>query len=142
MTSDTLATFIPAAPNARINTDDPMAAQVRHFLTRLLPPRTALERRQSGRFPFPFLIRLTPVDEVTLSPVDEPMVVVGKDLSEKGLGFYHQPPLPYRRAVVTLEDSAGRSVSLLIELSWCRFTRHGWYDSGGRFLRIMQPLAA
>jgi hypothetical protein len=68
--------------------------------------------------------------------------VVGKDLSERGLGFYHQAPLPYRRAIVTLEDASGRVVSLLMDLSWCRFTRHGWYDSGGRFLKLIPSMAA
>jgi hypothetical protein len=69
-------------------------------------------------------------------------VVVGKDLSDRGLGFFHPHPIPHRRAIVTLEDSSQRGVSLLIDLSWCRFTRHGWYDSGGRFLQIVSSLAA
>jgi hypothetical protein len=35
--------------------------------------------------------------------------------------------------IVSLETAGGTKLGFLIELSWCRFTRHGWYESGGRF---------
>jgi len=114
--------------------------QVRLLLHGLFPQAAIGERRQNGRFPFPVLLQLTPVDGHTLEPLAEPLVIVGKNISEQGLGFYHQQPLPYRYAVVTLEDAARRRIALLIDLSWCRFTRFGWYDSGGRFLRVVQSL--
>ena len=122
--------------------EDSVKQQVRQLMGQLFPAGLGVERRNSGRYPFPFLVRLTPVDERTLQPIAEAFVVVGKDLSERGLGFFHPHPLPYRRAIVTIEDSSRRSVSLLIDLNWCRFTRHGWYDSGGRFLQVVQKLAA
>jgi hypothetical protein len=28
-------------------------------------------------------------------------------------------------------------MGVLVDLKWCRFTRHGWYESGGRFLQIV-----
>lgn len=122
--------------------EDQVKREVRQLLGRLFPGGVPRERRHDGRYPFPFLVKLTPVDDRTLQPVAEPIVVVGKDLSDRGLGFFHPHPIPHRRAIVTLEDSSRRGVSLLIDLSWCRFTRHGWYDSGGRFLQIVSPLAA
>ena len=136
-----MATMIvdPAVAAPAVLSEDGLKSQVRSLLTRLFPPGLPLERRHDGRFPFPYLIQLTPIDARTLTPIDETIVVVGKDLSERGLGFYHQAPLPYRRAIVTLEDASGRVVSLLMDLSWCRFTRHGWYDSGGRFLKLIVP---
>jgi hypothetical protein len=120
--------------------EEPVREGVRRFLGQLLARHAPAERRHHARLPFPMLVRLTPVDPRTMQPIAEPITVVGKNLSEEGLGFYHQEPLPYRRAVITLEDNAGRSVSLLIDLSWCRFTRQGWYDSGGRFLEIIEPV--
>ena len=34
-------------------------------------------------------------------------------------------------------------IGLLLELTWCRFTRHGRYDNGGRFLAVVpSPLEA
>lgn len=122
--------------------DEAIRQQVQQIIGRLYPANLACERRTSSRWPFPFLLRLTPVDQHTRQPVGEPIVVVGKDLSERGVGFFHPQPLLFRRAIVTIEDNARRSVSFLIDLSWCRFTRLGWYDSGGRFLQIVSPLAA
>jgi hypothetical protein len=83
------------------------------------------------------LIRLTPVDDQSLAPRGEPLVVVGKHLSERGLGFYHPKPLPYRRMIACLEAADGRLVRLLVDLTWCRFSRQGWYESGGRFLQAV-----
>ena len=139
---------VPSHANAAVprpipcKTDDPVKGAVRELMVRLFPGGLPSERRRDGRYAFPFLVRLTPVDVRTQGPLTEPIVVVGKDLSERGLGFFHPHPLPYRRAIVTLEDCQGRTVSLLIDLSWCRFMRLGWYESGGRFLQIVTTLAA
>jgi hypothetical protein len=122
---------------AQGSNDSPLASQVREFLVGLLPRTAPVERRNNGRFPFPSLLKMTPVDDQTLTPLEEPLVVVGKELSERGLGFFHQFPLAYRRVIVTLENPDGRKVSLLMDLSWCRFTSQGWYESGGRFLELV-----
>ena len=67
--------------------------------------------------------------------------MVGKHLSERGLGFYHPQPLPYRRMIVSLEGPRGDWFGFLIDLTWCRFTRQGWYESGGRFLEsVASPM--
>lgn len=95
------------------------------------------ERRCDRRFPYPYLVRLVPVAADGFTPVGCPMVVVGKHLSERGLGFYHPEPLAYRYVIVTLETVRGVHMSLLADLNWCRFTGHGWYESGGRFLEIV-----
>ena len=122
------------------------------LVERLFPQPPMNERRGEFRYPYPFLVTLTPVDgegtvfdgeggKVTALPEDS-MVVVGKDLSERGFGFFHEHPLPYRRAIVTLSDNSGYSVQLLIDLAWCRFTTQGWYESGGRFLEVTSEYAA
>jgi len=94
------------------------------------------ERRRDQRFAFPQLVRLVPLDEAGDVVEDEAVVVAGKHLSEKGLGFFHQEPLPYRRVLATFETTGTESVSLELDLSWCRFVRGGWYESGGRFIGI------
>jgi hypothetical protein len=113
--------------------------QIRGVLTELRPRNDMNERRHGGRYPYPHLISLTPVGKDGLSPEGEAIVVVGKHLSERGLGFYHPKPLPYRRMIASLETANGRSVAFLIDLSWCRFMRQGWYESGGRFLQAVSP---
>ncbi len=124
-------------PERTDSPDDEVRTQVWGLLTTLYPEHELTERRQQGRYPFPHLVRLTPVgDDGT--PCGETMVVVGKHLSQRGLGFYHCKPLPYRRMIVSIQ-SGGRWLGFLIDLSWCRFTAAGWYESGGRFLRSALP---
>lgn len=106
-------------------------------------PRSArMERRSDQRYPFPYLMHLTPVDSDGAPAQGDTVVVVGKHLSEQGLGFYHTRPLPYRRMIVSFETGNGSRLSFLIDLTWCRFTKQGWYESGGRFIEsVPSPLA-
>lgn len=120
---------------------DEIRTQVWGLLTTLYPRNDLTERRRDNRYPFPCLIHLTPVASDGISPEGDTVVVVGKHLSEHGLGFYHQQPLPYRRMIVSLEAGKGRWLAFLIDLNWCRFTKDGWYESGGRFLQtVLSPL--
>jgi len=112
--------------------------QVAELLTRLYPRNAVTERRRENRYPFPYLVRLMPVDEA-LVPQGETLVVVGKHLSPCGLGFYHPQPLPHRRMIVSLEAGEQGWLSFLIDVTWCRFTKQGWYESGGRFLDRVDP---
>jgi len=121
--------------------DEDIRTQVWGILTTLYPHNRAGERRHESRYPFPYLVHLTPVGEDGLTPCGETLVVVGKHLSERGLGFYHPQPLPYRRMIASLEAGNGQWIGFLIDLSWCRFTRKGWYESGGRFLQsVLSPI--
>jgi hypothetical protein len=99
-----------------------------------------MERRTETRYPFPYLVHITPVGQDGNPIPSDTVVVVGKHLSEQGLGFYHPKPLPYRRVIASLESN-GRWLGFLMDLKWCRFTRQGWYESGGRILEsVNSPL--
>jgi len=111
--------------------------QVRAIVGSLYPATSSAERRRSQRFPYPRLVKLTPVDPVTLAALDDSIVVAGKHISDSGLGFYHQQPLADRHMIASLENGDGKSFRFLIDLSWCRFTKLGWYQSGGRFIRAL-----
>jgi hypothetical protein len=39
--------------------------------------------------------------------------------------------------IVALETAGGDRLRLLIDVTWCRFTEQGWYESGGRFLQTV-----
>jgi hypothetical protein len=120
--------------------DEEVHLQVWGLLGSLYPQHDIAERRKDARYPFPYLIHLTPVGADGVSPEGESIVVVGKHLSEQGLSFYHPQPLPHRRMIATLE-SAGHRLGFLIDLKWCRFTPQGWYESGGRFIRaVLSPI--
>jgi hypothetical protein len=97
----------------------------------------ATDRRRERRFPFPHLVHLTPLADDGRTPTGLSMVAVGRELSEGGFGFFHPSPLHYRQMVVSLEAADSQWLSLVIDLTWCRFMRHGWYESGGRFLRTI-----
>lgn len=111
----------------------PLRAQVAELLAAMYPA-SPLERRREQRYPYPRLLQLTPVDE-SGQPNGLPMTAAGKQISESGLSFFHPEPLAYRRVVVVLERMDGPPVRLLLDVDRCRFTRLGWYESGGRFLR-------
>lgn len=119
--------------------EDAVREQVWSLLTGFYPANRQGERRADQRFPYPYLVQLTPVGADGATPlVDYAVVVVaGKHLSERGLGFYHPQPLPFRRMIASLRGPANESVHFLIDITWCRFTGQGWYDSGGRFLRTV-----
>lgn len=136
---NTLLSAPPANRHSREETrpEEAVRLQVWHLLSALYPPGELSERRCSRRYPYPYLVYLTPVAPDGLTPEGDPIVVVGKHLSERGFGFYHPKPLPFRRMIATLEASNGVRLGFLIDLTWCRFTRHGWYESGGRFLQAV-----
>jgi hypothetical protein len=133
---------IDLLPEQGIATDD-IRTQVWGLLSTLYPKVAVVERRRETRYPFPFLIHLTPVGEDGMTPCGENIVVVGKHVSEWGLGFYHPRPLPHRIVIASLEGPRQGWYAFLLDLRWCRFTRQGWYESGGRFLEaVSSPLAA
>jgi hypothetical protein len=117
-------------------TDEQVRRQVWEILSGLYPPGQSTDRRFTQRFPYPQLLYLTAVDKDGISPTGDSVVVVGKHLSERGLGFFYpREPLPYRRMIASLEIRESRWTAFLMDIVWYRFTQHGWYESGGRFLQ-------
>lgn len=107
---------------------------VRRVLSEGKQERGLNERRREKRHAYPYPVYLTPVAEDGSQDEEKTFAVLGKHLSECGLDFYHTQPLPYRRVIASLELANGQWVGLMMDLSWCRFNRHGWYENGGRFL--------
>jgi hypothetical protein len=97
-----------------------------------------LERRSHQRLPYPRLIPLTPLSDDQLVPSERPTFVVGKHLSPLGLDFFHHDPIPQRYAVTSLEIGPEQWVHFLTKITWCRFLRCNWYDSGGRFVKVVE----
>jgi hypothetical protein len=116
--------------------------QVLDLLTLVYPP-DRVERRRNQRYAYPHLIHLTPCTPEGHPKPDESVVVVGKDLSQCGLGFFHRDPIVERRVIASMQAGPTEWVAFLLDITWCRFNGHGWYDSGGRFLGIVpSPLNA
>ena len=115
--------------------DPEVRDRVWDLVGKLYPSGNVSERRGERRYPFPQLVHLSPIAGERLDPSGESVVVVGKHISERGIGFFHREPLAYRRVIASV-PYGDHWLGLLTDLTWCRFTRHGWYESGGRFLKI------
>lgn len=135
MSAETLLREPPcAAPPATGDDVTEMIASVFSLLTGGPVDRASLERRRHQRYPYPHPIKLTPINEAGEPLEDETFHIVGRRLSAGGLDFFHHEPVPYRRVIATLGHGDLPRVQLLLDLTWCRFVGHGWYDNGGRFL--------
>jgi hypothetical protein len=110
-----------------------LARQVRALVARLHPTVT-LERRRDDRVDLPMLFRIRPLDDHHQPIEDAAITVVGKNISRRGMSFYHDRPLPYRRALISAEHPEFDGFFAEIDVSWCRFTKPGWYESGGRLI--------
>lgn len=139
MLMSALAIDAPPAfvPPARSNSDQLVQERVQEIFRQHRYPRPRGDRRTDRREPFPFPIHVTPLAEDGTPLEAKTIVVLGKHLSERGLDFYYEAPLPYRRVIVSWECAEGNWLSLLLDLRWCRSTRHGWYENGGRFLQAV-----
>lgn len=61
----------------------------------------------------------------------------GRDISLGGLSFEHAGILPCTHAALSFVQKDDVSQPVLLQLTWCRFTRLGVYLSGGKFLRVI-----
>lgn len=114
-----------------------LARHLERFLAKL-PASVLRDRRDLGRLAIPHLLKITPIDPQGCQQ-GEPATAVGKDLSRGGIGLFHHQPLPHRHVLVTFEDPRLERLSVEVELNRCRFSNLGWYESGGRLLRVADP---
>jgi hypothetical protein len=128
---------VPTVLEPNPQSDEIIRQQVWGVLAGVYPQGRVVERRVDQRFPYPHLLYLTPLAEDGVSPCGESVAVVGKTLSERGLGFFYQQPITHRRMIASLETSQQSWAGFLIDITWCRFSRYGWYESGGRFIQAV-----
>jgi hypothetical protein len=122
---------------------DQIADCIERILVAAEPKRRGIERRREARYPFPYPIQLTPYGDDGLPDARRSFAVIGKHVAAHGVDFYSGQPLAERRVIASLDAGREGWISLVLELTWCRFSRHGWYDNGGRFLAVVpSPLAA
>ena len=115
---------------------DALKRQVQGLIDEARTPGDS-ERRTRDRFPIPYTFRLVPLDPDGNLLTDEITTVVGKDLSLSGIGFSHDHPLPYRRAVISLDHPKVGRFAVEAEIVWTRPTPIGLYESGCRLLRTV-----
>lgn len=140
-----MATNLNDLPDPRLVETAPVETgsleqQVRRLLVQETPPRPQLCRRLSRRHPYAQLISVTPLDDDGQT-TGAPFTCCGKDLSPAGVGIFHPQPLANRQVILTFFQEGRESISILAMLDWCRFTMHGWYESGGRLMRVVSSPA-
>jgi hypothetical protein len=136
----TFGTIMNQAIDSLANTkheERALAQQVQELVARLRP-EVNHERRHEIRVAVPLLFQLTPLNSSHEPVWEDAITVVGKDLSRRGLSFFHEQPLTYRRAIISLEHPDFGRFAAEIDINWCRFTRPGWYESGGRLVRSVK----
>jgi hypothetical protein len=124
------------APSARACVDEAIRSQVELVVFHAQAQLHLPERRSSQRRPFPYPVEMTPLGTGGKPDRSRSFVVVGKHLSDGGLDFYHREPLTEKKLVASFDIGRERRVELLLDLTWCRFSRHGWYEQGGRFVAL------
>ncbi len=127
----------PLGPTRDSGADRQIRLQVQNVIQLFRHRAQGVDRRGDRREPFPYPIHITPIAEDGTVQTNETIVVLGKHLSERGLDFYYQAPLPYRRVIASWECPNGRWLAMVLDLRWCRSNRHGWYENGGRFLQVV-----
>ena len=82
---------------------DEVRTQVWGLLSTLYPQHDLTERRHENRYPFPYLVQLTPVAEDGITPRGESVVVVGNT--------YSTPP-SIRQGPATVHSCTGTNSGL------------------------------
>ncbi len=109
------------------------------------PKGTNRKRRSHKRAIFDYRLLIRPLEEnhredqtaVLTDDLSEAYYVIGKDLSEVGLGIFHREPLPFRRARLEAADERLEAMGLgdmtfELTIRWCRFISEQRYESGCR----------
>src|SRR5262245_64657537 len=132
-----LPASLPLGSGGSAGQGDEIASRVQAALSALDALRPAVERRRQQRYPYPYPVHVTPLEDDGQPALDKTFVVIGKHLSPQGFDFYSPQPLADNRVIISLDCGRQGWTGILLELAWCRFSRHGWYDNGGRFLALV-----
>lgn len=100
--------------------------------------RIPIEKRVQRRYPFRKPITVTPVNNHSGRPDRlKSFTAFGIDISSCGICFLARQLVPARKAVLSAEGPNHETVTLLFEPRWVRFTRGGWYQTGGRLVEVL-----
>lgn len=133
--------LVVAARQGEASSKDVVLEEVQRVLQAMNTTRSFNENRLESRHPYPYPVHLTPMNAQGEPLLDETVIVLGRHLSDHGIDFYHREPLGERRYIASLPVGSSGWVGFMLELHWTRFSRHGWYDNGGKFVqKIASPL--
>ena len=126
-----------AAP--RVRPLDPERVRVlREYVERLIADSDRFgvdvdERRANRRRHFPGTLLMTPCTPEAEPIVSETTMVVGKDLSPRGVSFVHSRAVRQTHVLVTFRMPNGSPICMLTEVKRTQPLRQGLYLVGGAF---------
>ena len=120
------------------SSDSTIEEMARRVVQQSQPVGQPFGHRSQQRIPFPKLVALSPLQDDGRTLATETIHVVGRNLATLGFDFYHQEPIPFRFAMVSLPVNAQHFVHFQLKITWCRFLKPRWYDSGGRFVKASE----
>ena len=98
-----------------------------------------LERRTDTRLPFQRPVHVRTLRNEEQAPdIDGAEIVTAytRDIAPNGIGLLHDQPLASGRVLLTFELLGGAPLSLVAELTWCRYIGDFWHLSGGRLIGV------
>jgi predicted RNA-binding Zn-ribbon protein involved in translation (DUF1610 family) len=105
------------------------------------PITQRLERRRDTRYAYPYPLTLTPLESALRGDARVSISAIGKHLTIHGVDFYTTSPIAAKEVICQFHSpSCGHA--LVVELHWCRHNAQGWFENGGRFLRVWKTPAS
>lgn len=99
-----------------------------------LSPDSLCFSRDTHRVPFSETLHIVGLeidpDDGQFVVTSDRFVAIGRDISSGGISFRHDGPIPHRFVAVSFREPFGTK-TLVVKLSWSRFTGDRRYLSGG-----------
>ncbi|MCA9099838.1 MAG: hypothetical protein R3C10_05290 [Pirellulales bacterium] len=131
-----IANPVDARPPAALPNEEEVRRLADALVRHVTHSSRSSELRSTPRYAFPRLVELIPIGRGGGLLVEETIVAVGKNIALGGMSVFHQRPLPYRHVLACVDAGPDAVFRIPLDLHWCRFTRLGWYESGGRFTAV------
>ena len=125
----------PESTESRPCLGEALFGQILEFVGDDTKEITPDERRLRQRYPIACKMYLMPIDAAGSPIADEMSIIFGKDLSQTGICFSHDFPLPHRRLLISLIDPRIGQFVVEAEVTWTRSTMIGLHESGCRLIR-------
>lgn len=109
--------------------------QLSELLSGFDAPSNDANRRNKNRRGFNCAMAFIPIGATGRPSTKDALRVMGKDISEAGLGFIHDRPLPSKRGVICFERPGAGKYAIEIAVLWTQEESTGSYESGCWMLR-------
>jgi hypothetical protein len=127
-------------PEATLGHEQDVESVVQRALAGKQPITRRIERRRDVRYAYPYPLTLLPLDAVLRGESTLAIPAIGKHVAMHGIDFYTTSPVAAKEVVCQFHSPC-ENFALVLELNWCRHNAQGWFENGGRFLRVWRPTA-